>query len=635
MLRRRPTVRSLRWVLTGCAAVALVVGVAMLPGCSGGKKKSAPVQPRYTTLPAKNVPAFLKDTVLERCDLTNTEPFLVSGYSVAANLAGTGDSTAPNLVRQYIVNEMVKHKWGSTLSGIRMPSPEQALRDPRVAIVQVDGYLPPGARRGQRFDVQVSALADSNTTSLAGGDLFETDLRIMGANPNDPGGAVNIFGRARGPIFVNPAYALDPRASEDPAARRSLRYGVVLGGAGSQEDRPLGLRLRAPSLRLSRYIEDRIDARFQEVRPDTIAAAQDEAIIYFFVPAAYEGDWEHFAGVVTHLYFDNSPEFNAAKAKDLADEAVKPGAPLMDISYCLEGIGKHALAVIHERGLMTHENPDVAYAAARAAAFIGDPSAPQALLSMARTPGHKFQINAIQVLGSLPHSPAINEMLRPLLDAPESLVRIEAYKMLARNQDATITSVPIRGGPDGGGFMLDIVRSAGPPIIYATRRGEPRIAIIGNRTSIDLPITFTAMDNQLSISSDPSNRAVILYYRPTMPPGGVRSKEGFDQLQPIKIASLPDIATVIAHLGGAGDPFGRKLNFNYGQIVAILNNLTGGQQLSALAAGGIKRPASFVLQELPQAADSIYTAPVIPDQGRPQTDGDAGRVGLAKQAAER
>src|SRR5207302_9931992 len=125
-------------------------------------KQSASNQCRYTSLPAKKVPAYLKDSVLERCDLINTGPFLVSGYSVVVNLGATGDSTAPNLVRQYIVNEMVKHKWGSSLSGIRMPSPEAALRDPRVAIVQVDGYLPPGVRKGQRFDVQVSALAESN-----------------------------------------------------------------------------------------------------------------------------------------------------------------------------------------------------------------------------------------------------------------------------------------------------------------------------------------------------------------------------------------------------------------------------------------------------------------------------------------
>ena len=398
-----------------------------------------------------------------------------------------------------------------------------------------------------------------------------------------------------------------------------------MNGAGAIEDRPIGLRIRQPSMRLSRYIEDRIDARFQEVRPDTIAAAQDEGIVYIYVPRNFDGDWEHFVGVVTHLYLNNSPEFSAAKAKDLADEATKPDAPLLDISYAWEAIGKPALAVIQERGFMSSENPDLAYAAARAAAFLGDPSAPQALIKIARTNGHRFQINAIQVLGALPSSPAINETLRPLLDSPENLVRIEAYKMLAKNNDNSIFSTEIRGG-----FKLDIVKSSAAPVLYATRRGEPRVAVIGDRAKLMMPITFTTLDKHLSISSDPTNHSVTIYYRPVAPPTGIQSRETLNQMNPIRVKSGPDIAEVIARLGGEGDDTGRGLRFNYGQIVAILNNLTDQQQVSAVANGGGKQPASFILQELPQAADSIYAAPVIPDQGRPQGEDEPGKVGMAK-----
>ena len=46
-------------------------------------------------------------------------------------------------------------------------------------------FLRGGIRRGQRFDIQVSALPESSTTSLAQGDLFQTELRIYGANPAD------------------------------------------------------------------------------------------------------------------------------------------------------------------------------------------------------------------------------------------------------------------------------------------------------------------------------------------------------------------------------------------------------------------------------------------------------------------
>lgn len=609
-----------------CGSALSLAGVMTLVGCSGDKaaKQKVALKPLYKELPPKNVPAMFKDTILARCDLTNDDAFQVSGYGVVVNLNGTGDSKAPNAVRQYIIEEMFKHRVGSPSTEIKTPSPEAMLRDPRVAIVEVDGFLPPGVRKGQRFDVQVSAIPDSDTTSLAGGDLLQTELRIMGANPNDPRGAVNVYARGEGAVFVNPAYALDPKASQDPKARLSLRFGIAMNGASALEDRSLGLRLRAPSLRMSRYIEDRIDSRFQEMKPDVVAAAQDEGMVQIYVPLNYGGDWEHFSQVVMHLYLNGSPEFSASKAKELADEAVKPDAPLGDISFAWEGLGKAAIPVILERNLMSHPSQDVAYAASRAAAFVGETSAMQALVNIARTPNHKFQINALQSLAALHNSPAINEKIRELLNSDQTLVRLEAYKMLLKNNDPAVNQIPV-----GKIFALDVIRCEAPPVVYATRLGEPRIAVIGNKPQLQMPITFSAMEGRLTISSDTSNRFVTIFYRPAEPPTGVHTRALAKQLEPIKIISSPDLAEVIARLGGTGgDGSTRTLSFNYGQIVSILSNLTGQQQLVA-SAGASRLPASFILQELPGGQDSIYSAPVISDQGRPQTD-EPGSVGLAK-----
>ena len=610
-------------------SLLLIAGVATSLSCSDSKKhKPVAIAPRYSSLPAKKVPDVFKDSILEKCDLIRTEPFLVSGYGLVVNLNNTGDTKAPNAVREYIVKEMDKHKWGSSLVGIKTPQPIEALRDPRLAIVQVDGYLPPGIRRGQRFDIQVSALPDNDTTSLAQGDLFQTDLRIMGANPNDPGGAVNVYARAEGPVFVNPAYALNSSPGDDPAAKRSLRMGIIMNGAAAWQDRAIGLRIRQPSLRLSKYIENRIDRVLQEVKPDKIAQAEDEAIISLYVPFNLDGDWEHFVGLVTHLYLNGSPEFAVVKAKQLADEAVKPNAPLMDISYAWEGLGTIALPVIQERNLMSHPNQDVAFAAARAAAYLRDPSAPAALVAIANGKGNKFQVNAVEVLGSLESSTLINSLIRPLLNSDDSLVRIAAYKMLAKNGDNSVFATQLKKG-----FSLDVVHSEAPPVIYATRMGTPRLGIIGNRTSLTLPITFSALHGRLTISSDPSNKTVTIFYRPLAPRNGARSREENDMLAPIQVVSRPDIAEIVARLSGEGfedAPPGRRLSFNYGEVLSILSAMTANQQLVA-STNGSKTPASFILQDLPQVTDSIYSAPVIPDKGRPQGDEESGRrVGMAK-----
>jgi hypothetical protein len=49
-----------------------------------------------------------------------------------------------------------------------------------------------------------------------------------------------------------------------------------------------------------------------------------------------------------------------------------------------------------------------------------------------------------------PASPAISQLLRSLLDSDQTLVRIEAYKVLANRQDPAIHSLLVRGeNPNG------------------------------------------------------------------------------------------------------------------------------------------------------------------------------------------
>src|SRR5207248_6510188 len=144
-------------------------------------------------------------------------------------------------------------------------------------------------------------------------------------------------------------------------------------GGVALEFRPLMLRLRAPQRSMARAIEALIDQRFASLKSykeDKIVAAKDEGVILVQLPASYNGDWEHFAGVMTHLYLDTRPEVLALRAQRLAEEAVKPDAKLEDISYCWEGLDKAALPAITP--LLSHSNPDVQFAAARAAAYIED-----------------------------------------------------------------------------------------------------------------------------------------------------------------------------------------------------------------------------------------------------------------------
>lgn len=585
----------MRKPLLASAALAIVIAVPV--GC-GEKKPPAKTEipAKYTPLPKREVPQWLVGSLYEQVDLTTTEPFRVSNFGLVVLKHPTGDAqTVPNLVREYMLREMQKRGYGSkNLPGFENATPEVVLRDPHYAIVRVDAFIPPGAYTGQRIDVQVSALDDTNTTSLATGMLFTTDLMPNGANPRSPGMGIEILANARGYIFVNPAYALNP-ATENADLRRSLTTGIILNGGRVNQIRPLGLRVRTAERRAARQVEYRID---QLCADGNAASAMDEGTVFVNVPAKYRGDWQHFSGVMLHTFFNTDSGFVLAKARELAAEAVKPNAALLDISYTMEALGPGALPEILP--LITHPSHEVAFAAARAAAFIGDNSAEAALASMARDDANPFRVNAVATLGSLPMSPSVSMELRALLSATDASVRIEAYKALARNEDSAIYTKMV-----GDRFMLDIVPSDGPALIYASRTGLPRIAFIGPSARLDDSTFFTAMDNALSITRSPERANLMsIFYR------------GSSNEDPVQMLTTTDLPEIIARFGGEGAPGQARFNFTYGEIIAILGKMSD--------AGVLKAPgnasASFVLQDAPGGWNrDVETAPIIPEGPRPIT----------------
>jgi HEAT repeat protein len=609
-----------------CLSLATLIAGA---GCSQSKKPKA-VGKRYADIgPKKNLPPYLKGSIFELTELANHVPYPVSSYGLVGQLRGTGDTDAPAAVRQWMVKEMVRRGFGDPTRGFGHLQPGPALASPDFAIVRVDAMMPPGARKGERMDVWVSSLPNE-TTSLAHGALFECDLKENGADPYNPSEKLDVWAKAGGAILVNPAYALEAGPNPAGGARASLRRGSVPNGGVVQADRPLMLMLRQPQHSVARAIEFRINERFQREadRPRknamvgyVVAEAKDEGRVEFYVPMRFRGDWERFAGVVRYLFLDNSVEFATNKAAELAEAAVKPKAPLLEISYCWEGLGAPALPFVSK--LLSHPDPHVSFAAARAAAHIGDSSyaAQETLTRIASTRGHPYQLSAIDVLGKLPGSTALNQMLRKLLDAPEASVRVKAYEVLAANEDTTLVSHPVKRWEDREKFLLDLVPSEGPPLVYATQRGRPRLAIIGRFPVLRDEFVFTALGNRLSISTtkvgEEKKPALAIHYRDPRRRNAVR------------ILSRPDVAELAARLGGEGPKTDDRLDFTYGEVLAILQAMVDRGDIVSSTRGpdGRLLAASFVLQEAPQVIDQIQTAPGI-DDGRPQNDEAPKTIGM-------
>jgi|GEM_PF-653925 len=586
------------------SVLAFALGTAAsLLGCVEQPKPTPGAQPYVDQGYKAGVPNFMHGTVFERADVANIDPYPVTGYSLVVNLHETGDNSGiPTSVRTAMIKRMALAGFGQHDDpSLRTLQPEDMLRDKRVAIVQVIGMMPAGVRRGQQFDLIVRSMPRSHTTSLAHGHLYNADLAVRGLELPDGAGEVMAYADA-GDLMIAPSLALDAasRSAADVAApdlSSQLCTAAVMNGGRAAQDRPIFLQLRVPQASIARTIENRVNTRYQSLPNDRHAAnAQDEALIDLFVPYSFNGDWRHFVAVVNHLYLADTPQFVNDKVKSLVAAAHAPGAPLSDISYCLEGFGPGAVPLYAE--LMDDPDPAVAFAGARAAAFCSNTDAIDVLGRLADNTAFPQQLAAVQTLSELPTSPAVDRYLEPLLASSKTDLRIAAYKILASHQNRRIITATLPGH-----FTMDLVDWDGPPMVYATRTGDERIVIFGRKVMVGTPLVFSAMQNQFTISSNDAGDSLTLFYRENR------------RDQPIRVESRPILAEVIARLGGSAPEKEDHLQFSYPDVVAIISGLAEAHALTVADSSGNIAAADFVLEQPQQLTDALAAAGL---DGRPQ-----------------
>jgi hypothetical protein len=613
------------------ALLAVALGAMVIP--AGCKEDPLPAvkEPAWPTLPLQSVQPFMRGTLFERIRFSGLDETPVYGYSLVANLHNTGGSIVRSDVRDYIVKKMLLSGFDSYVEGTyKNVTPSAMLNDKRVAIVTVEGLIPVGAREGQSFDVIVRAIPRSGAKSLAHGELYQTDLSSLGLI--EPSSSIvhpeaSVHG---GPVFVNPAYALSEGAATQPSARASLLAGTVLGGGVARSDRPIHLQLRQPSRSTARLIEQIISRRWgaptqssslNSGAGEVIAKALEEGLVEVYVPEQYAGDWRHYLGVVSHLYLDQSTAFTDRKARELVALAHTPGVSvvtLADISLCWEAMGPDILPTFEP--LISDPNSDVAFAAARAAAFLDDAPARQALLAMALDSTQRYQLEAVQTLGALPNSPEVDHMISSLLNSDKSEVRIEAYHLLVNSVgQPTASGEPDDGLRTAGGivtmniegkFLLDIVPSDGPPMIYATSTGIPRIAVFGHQMTLQTPMTFTAMDMRLSISSHDGDSLLTIFYRDPL------AKD------PSECASHNDLPEILARLGGRGPDDVQSFDLGFSDVVAIAQQLVAAHEVFGTQLGtGQSEECLFELQRPRVDMNDWMSIPSENINGRPSGGG--------------
>jgi hypothetical protein len=535
--------------------------------------------------------------------LRGYEPQLVSNWGLVVNLHGTGSSDVPEFLRRKLVNEMSRKGLGNPRLNAKDWTPRRVLASRNTAVVAVFGMIPPGAVVGTTFDIWVSALPQTQTTSLAGGRLFTTDLSLDGTNPNI--GFSKPYANAFGDTYVSPVLV----PLKEGLKYSHQRTAVILSGGTVTMERKLELVLNQPSWARSRRIADRINQVFERgmVDRNLTAVAETDLLITLHIPTRFADEVEHFLELIQHLYVQGGADFEPVQAAELGDVLKNFPHQANRVMLAWEALGRTALPPI--RQFYSDSNLTNRITALEAGTFLEDGLAVEPLVELANSPDEMVRARVARLLAEHPRSGAATNTIKHMLNDENDTVCIAAYEALARKRDPLFIQRKILGEGTEFKFILDIVE-AQRPRVYIGQGKTPRIVIFNSYAGFKTPVFASLWDSRLLIKAMEPNKPLEVYYRPW-----TSEDEPLEDAKTYTIA--PTVANLIFLL--AQTPTMRNptvgLNLGYSDVVDALYNLDKqGKLLNKL-----------IFQENPLAVEVAQARKIEFVPSRPET-GPGGQI---------
>ncbi len=439
-------------------------------------------------------------TIGDISQVGNTDPIPVVGVGVVVGLDDTGGE-APMDDNRKTMEDWLRKK------GIR--NIQELMTSSKSALVLVSGYIPPGAHKGDVFDIEVKLPARTKATSLRGGYLKECDLRTFeharNLSPRYTGGRGTIIGhilaRAEGPVVAG--------LGEGEGA--CLKTGVVWGGARHLAEAPLAFLLTQGNQYgpTAMQVEKRINETFQGTAHDTgfqtVAAAQHKLGVFLRVPAPYRLNVTRFILVARLIPYSPAagpagdlPTYKRRLADDLLDPSRTVSAALR-----LEALGSGSIQVL-KKGLESPE-PLVRFCSAEALAYLGSPSSSDELARavMQRPMLRAFALTALASLGESASRTRLKELVTSAADDETRYGAFRALRMLD-DQDPLV-----QGELLGDSFWLHRVAPNTPPLVHFTSNHRCEIVFFGPEPCLlpdfsylagDYVLTSAAEDDKCTIS---------------------------------------------------------------------------------------------------------------------------------------
>ncbi|MGA2070675.1 MAG: flagellar basal body P-ring protein FlgI [Sedimentisphaerales bacterium] len=466
----------------------------------------------------------INDTIGMYAEIFASDAIPLSGYGLVGGLNGTGSSECPAQVRTYLQKYILQR-----LAGARV-NVDDLISSPDTAVVIVEGMIPPAASKNQHFDVRVTALPGTQTTSLEGGWLYGVDLFEARA----VGTSIKPLAAAEGPVFIDSAIS----GSQDP------RTGYILGGGSVIEEYKINLALRLPDYRVVSQIRNRINERFGY----EIAVALAPGSIELRVPTKYLEAKGRFIQLVRATYLVDSPEL-AEKRIITNIEKLASSKDKNASEIALESIGNAAIPKL--TALLNSSDPEVRLRAARCMFNLGDQRGREALWNIINDKTSSYRVEAIEALVNTSAGQDVTSMLQSLLRDDDLAIRLIAYENLVRLKDVTVSRKLIANS-----FYLDQVTQTGKPAILVSRRNQPRVALLGSPIYCQSNVFIETPDGTITINVPAGEKyAMIIRKHPTRPDTIIHLKSSLDLAEIIETLCREPLTPTAKGGPGLGVPY--------------------------------------------------------------------------------
>lgn len=477
----------------------------------------------------------LGPTIGSLATIYSPESVVVEGYSIVGGLHGTGSSQCPPSLRAYLKRYISKQLPQRSIDV------DKFIDNPNTAVVHILGEVPLLATKERRFDVVVTALAGSQTTSLEGGWLYGAELRVTG----ELGRGSTPVGKVAGPIFID-------RIGDLTTSRR---MGYVLGGAAVFDDDKISIILHKPEFEAASGIRNRINERFGF----GVAKAVTPGRIELVVPPKYAGSMQRFVSLLKATYMTHSQDLTAQRILTHIRKLATSKDKLL-AEMALEAIGNQSLGKLSI--LLNSSDEAVQLHAARCMLNLGGDEGLGVVIQIAMTKSSPLRIEAMKTLTNSANRSDAAAISRRLLADSSFDVRIAAYEQLLQLEDASVTRQYIARS-----FYLDTIAKSQYKGIFVSRSGRPRIALLGAPIRCRDNLFVQSEDGSIVLNAPRGQRFVsIIRKQPRL--GAVLGH----------LRSSYDLAEIIRTLceepSKNNDRGGGGLGVSYSEMIALVKQLS-------------------------------------------------------------